>query len=458
MEHLDDLLNEAPMSRLHWRVWLLSASGILLDGFDFFIIGVATPLIAKDLGASPTEIGLISSAAVVGAIFGAFGLGRLTDRIGRKLAFRLDLGLFVVFALLSGLAWSIPVLIAFRFILGVGVGADYPISASYVSEIAPARLRVRLLVGAFAFQAVGQVLGALVGLLILVTTQSESSWRWMLAFGAVPALLIVILRRGVPESPRWLAAQGNHEEAALVVGSFVGHPVDVTVMETAAAPSTSYRDLFRSGLRRLTVLSTIPWFLMDIATYGVGVFTPTILAALAFTGDGTFLADDIASTKGAVVIDLFLIVGFILALVFITRIRHTNMQIGGFIAMTVGLLVLALSTALSGGGDQHLVLVFGGFIVFNVFMNAGPNSTTFLLPAEVFPTHVRASGHGLGAAAGKLGAAVGVFLFPILQDDLGLPVLLVIIAGGCLLAAVVTAVARVGVRAADGVFAGQSPP
>jgi MFS family permease len=458
VEHLDGLLNEAPMSRLHWRVWLLSASGILLDGFDFFIIGVATPLIAKDLGASPTEIGLISSAAVVGAIFGAFGLGRLTDRIGRKLAFRLDLGLFVVFALLSGLAWSIPVLIAFRFILGVGVGADYPISASYVSEIAPARLRVRLLVGAFAFQAVGQVLGALVGLLILVTTQSESSWRWMLAFGAVPALLIVILRRGVPESPRWLAAQGNHEEAALVVGSFVGHPVDVTVMETAEAPSTSYRDLFRSGLRRLTVLSTIPWFLMDIATYGVGVFTPTILAALAFTGDGTFLADDIASTKGAVVIDLFLIVGFILALVFITRIRHTNMQIGGFIAMTVGLLVLALSTALSGGGDQHLVLVFGGFIVFNVFMNAGPNSTTFLLPAEVFPTHVRASGHGLGAAAGKLGAAVGVFLFPILQDDLGLPVLLVIIAGGCLLAAVVTAVARVGVRAADGVFAGQSPP
>jgi MFS family permease len=446
------------MTRLHWRVWLLSASGILLDGFDFFIIGVATPLIAKDLGASPTEIGLISSAAVVGAIFGAFGLGRLTDRIGRKLAFRLDLGLFVVFALLSGLAWSIPVLIAFRFILGVGVGADYPISASYVSEIAPARLRVRLLVGAFAFQAVGQVLGALVGLLILVTTQSESSWRWMLAFGAVPALLIVILRRGVPESPRWLAAQGQHEEAALVVGSFIGHPVDVTVMEATETPSMSYRDLFRSGLRRLTVLSTVPWFLMDIATYGVGVFTPTILAALAIKGDGTFLSDDIASTEGAVVIDLFLIVGFILALVFITRFRHTNMQIAGFIAMAVGLVTLSVSTGLPGGGDEHLVLVFGGFIVFNVFMNAGPNSTTFLLPAEIFPTHVRASGHGLGAAAGKFGAAVGVFLFPILQDDLGLPVLLVIIAVGCVLAAVVTAVARVGVSAADGVFAGQSPP
>jgi MFS family permease len=456
------MLDEAPMSRLHWRVWLLSATGIMLDGFDFFIIGVATPLIAEDLGASPTEIGLVSSAAVVGAIFGAFGLGRLTDRIGRSLAFRLDLGLFVVFALLSGLAWSIPVLIAFRFILGVGVGADYPISASYVSEIAPARLRVRLLVGAFAFQAVGQVLGALVGLLILVSTESVSSWRWMLAFGAVPALLIVVLRRGVPESPRWLADQGQHEEAALVVGSFLGHPVDVTVLEEAAAedaaPAASIRDLFRSGLRRLTVLTTIPWFLMDVATYGVGVFTPTILAALAIRGNGTFLSDDIASTKGAVVIDLFLIVGFALALVIVTRVRHTSMQIVGFGLMAVGLATLALSTGLPGGGDQHLFLVFGGFILFNVAMNAGPNSTTFLLPAEVFPTRVRATGHGVATAAGKFGAAVGVFLFPIVQADLGLPVLLVIVAGGCVLAAAVTAVARAGVVAADGVFAGQSPP
>ena len=94
---LDTLLDEARMTKKHWRVWLLAATGIMLDGFDFFIIGVASPLIAEDLGASPQQIGLVSAAAIVGAIFGAFGLGRLTDRIGRKLAFRLDLGLFVVF-------------------------------------------------------------------------------------------------------------------------------------------------------------------------------------------------------------------------------------------------------------------------------------------------------------------------------------------------------------------------
>ena len=234
------------MTKKHWRVWLLAATGIMLDGFDFFIIGVASPLIAEDLGASPQQIGLVSAAAIVGAIFGAFGLGRLTDRIGRKLAFRLDLGLFVVFALLSGMAWSIPSLIVFRFILGIGVGADYPISAAYIAEIAPARHRVRLLVGAFSFQAVGQVLGALVGLTILIVSDSVSSWRYMLAFGAVPAVLIILLRRGVPESPKWLAAQGEHEEAAEVASMFVGHKVDVALIEAdtegAAETAGSYRE------------------------------------------------------------------------------------------------------------------------------------------------------------------------------------------------------------------------
>jgi hypothetical protein len=134
------------------------------------------------------------------------------------------------------------------------------------------------------------------------------------------------------------------------------------------------------------------------------------------------------------------------------------MQIAGFMAMAAGLVTLSFSTTLTEGSVKSLVLVFAGFILFNICMNAGPNSTTFLLPAEVFPTRVRATGHGLATAAGKTGAAVGVFFFPILEADLGLGVLLPLIAGGCVLAAVVTGLARIGVVASDGVFAGQSPP
>lgn len=442
---LERMLDQAPLTRSHIRVWLLAAMGVMLDGFDFFIIGVATPMIADDLGASAWEIGMISAAAVVGAIFGAFFLGGLTDRIGRQLAFKLDLGTFVVFAVASALAPDVWWLIVFRFLLGVGIGADYPISAAYVSEIAPTKHRSRLLVGAFAFQAVGQVLGATVGLLILWTDPDVGAWRWMLAAGVLPALLIVFLRRGVPESPRWLASEGRTDEAAEVVATFVGHPVDQELIDASRNEKQAHvgvRELFTRGMRRRTTLTTIPWFLMDIATYGVGVFTPTILATLAITGNGTALSDDIASTEGAVVLDLFLVVGFGLAIWRIERVRHTHLQVQGFVVMTLSLLALALAASLPGGGDDHLWLVFLAYPLFNVFMNMGPNSTTFLLPAEVFPVRMRAQGHGLAAACGKAGAAFGLLVFPTVQDDLGLGWLLTGVAVGCAIGGAVTHVLR----------------
>lgn len=437
--HADALLDEARLTRTHVRIWLLAAMGVLLDGFDLFILGVALPLIEEDLGPSDVEVGLLTGAAVIGAVVGASTLGRLTDRIGRTRVFVIDIAMFVVFAVASGLAWNVWSLIAFRFLLGIGVGADYPISASYVAEIAPLRHRQRLLVGAFAFQAVGMLLGAAVGVVVLNVEPDVGAWRWMLAIGAVPALIIAVLRIGVPESPRWLAGQGHKDEAAEVVSLLIGRRVPPEAI-AEPTPEVPMRELFRGTLRRRTILSTVPWFFMDIATYGVGVFTPTILAALALSGpDSTFIADDIASAEGSAVLDLFLVAGFTIAIAVITRVDRLKLQMVGFGGMIAGLCLLAVAVAGGDGtGDDHLVLVFAGFILFNLLMNAGPNATTYLVPAEVFPTRVRATGHGLAAACGKTGAAVGLVLFPIAQDDLGLTTTLLIIAAGCAVAAAVT--------------------
>ena len=443
------------MSHLHWRVWLLSAMGILLDGFDFFIVGVAIPLLRVYFDASAVELGLVSSAAVLGAMAGAATLGGLTDRIGRKVVLTLDLAFFVVFSIVCALAPTIGVLIAFRFLLGVCIGADYPLSASYLSEVAPARHRKRLLVSAFALQAVGQLLGALVGLGVLLVTDDVGAWRWMLAAGIVPAAATALLRRGLPESPRWLASVGRRDDAAAVTSVFVGRPVSAAqVVADPAAPRVGFTTLFRGALRRRTVLASVPWFFMDIATYGVGVFTPTILAAMAITGDGTFLSDDIASTEGAAVVDVFLIVGFALAIVLIGRVDAVRLQTTGFAAMAAGLLALSLASALPGGGDDHLWLVFLGFGVFNLFMNAGPNATTFLMPTEIFPSEVRAGGHGLATSAGKAGAAVGLFFFPLLQDGIGLAWTLVLIAATSALAGTVTHVLRSAAGLPPGTAAG----
>ncbi|MCX4511011.1 MFS transporter [Streptomyces sp. NBC_01619] len=266
-------LDSAPISRLHRRFWLLAGLGIMLDGFDFFIIGVANPLISKEFDGSPAEQGLLSAAAIVGAALGAALLGPLGDRIGRSRIFRIDLWMFVVFSVLCACAWDIWSLIAFRLLLGVAVGLDYPIAASYLAEILPSRNRGRWLVGAFSLQAAGILLGAVAGVVILLVLPDLDSWRLMLGFGALPALLIIALRRNMPESPRWLARNGHEREAREVAEVLTGQPVHIaeTDRERDAPPPEGLRafvqpQLFSRRLARRTVFTSVPWFLMDIAT------------------------------------------------------------------------------------------------------------------------------------------------------------------------------------------------
>lgn len=168
--------------------------GIFLDGFDLFVMSIALPLIIVQFAVTPPAQGIIGAAAVIGAIFGALIGGRLCDRFGRKKVFLVDLFIFIIFAVLLAFAWSIESLILFWFLLGVGIGADYPVCASYVSEFMPKRIRGRMLIAVFSFQAVGIFAAAAVGLFILAMYPSESAWRWMLVAGTVPALVILVLR------------------------------------------------------------------------------------------------------------------------------------------------------------------------------------------------------------------------------------------------------------------------
>ncbi|MFF4899200.1 MFS transporter [Streptomyces sp. NPDC001068] len=451
---LGEALDGAPMSRLHVLFWLLAGLGVLLDGFDFFVIGVANPLVAHDFHVSAAQKGLLSAAAIVGSVVGAALLGPLGDRVGRRRIFRVDLWMFVVFSLLCAVAWDIWSLMAFRFVLGVAIGLDYPIAASYLAEILPAKNRGRWLVAAFSLQAAGILLGAVAGVVILEIWPRSGSWRILLGFGALPALVIIWLRRRVPESPRWLAQNGQDAAAREVGEALTGTPVAVTDADRARQepPPEGIRAfiqprLFAPRWRRRTVFSAAPWFLMDIATYGVGIFTPTLLASMSLAGaNTTFIADDIASTTGTALLDVFLAVGFALAIVLVDRVGRVPLQLTGFAVMAVALCALALADRLPGGADAHLGMVAVGFALFNTFMNLGPNATTFTLPAEVYPSEMRTAGHGFAAGCGKLGAALGTFLFPVLLAGVGASTLLFGVAVTCALGFVITYAFRVETR------------
>ncbi|MDY0146874.1 MAG: MFS transporter, partial [Halothiobacillus sp.] len=202
--------------------------------------------------------------------------------------------------------------------------------------------------------------------------------------------------------------------------------------------------LFHPAYRRRTLLSTLPWFLMDIATYGVGLFTAVLLGALHFGGQSQNLtAHAEALTSGSGMIDTSLLLGFMLGLWAVARFGRIRMQLIGFAGMTVGMLLLMTSTLLPGGAGQHLLLVFAGFIAFNLFMNMGPNSTTYILPAELFPTQVRATAAGFAAATAKVGATLGVFLLPLIKSAAGVPVVLLLMAFVSLLGMLFTWLFRV---------------
>jgi len=440
-------LNQSQLTPSMWLLWLLSAGLIALDGFDFFIIGVALPLIEKDFNMGASQIGALAVAAIAGSLVGSLTLGAITDKIGRQLMLVVDIALFLVASAGTALAWNIESLIIFRFLVGVAIGADYPISVAYITENVPERLRGSMVIGAFSFQAVGALLGALVGIAVIwcfgrIYPNPEPlffyGWRWMLGVGLLLAVLVALLRlQFLLESPSYYIARGEYEEASKSASILLNQPIEITKESDppSSEPQLNYGALFSADYRRKTLLVTIPWFLQDIATYGIGIFTPIIITTLAFAQETDISTRTINGAFGSAFVDLFLILGFLIAIALVDSVGRIPLQIIGFLGMGLGLGLLAIA---SMGDTVNIFLVFTGFIIFNLSMNGGPNSTTFLLSGEVFPTSIRASGAGLAAAIAKAGAILGTYTVPILKQSLGVSNLLLILSGVCILASILT--------------------
>lgn len=456
MSNFQAKLDQSPLTRSMWLLWILAAGLIALDGFDFFIIGVALPFLEKDFNLTTAEIGTIAVAAIAGSLLGSLTLGPITDKIGRQKMLVIDIALFIIASAGTALAWNAVSLIFFRFLVGVAIGADYPISVAYITENVPSRLRGRMVIGAFTFQAVGALFGAITGILVIYCFQSvypdtaipaiRYAWRWMLGIGLLLAISMGVLRlQFLLESPSYYIAKGDYKSAELAAQELLEQPIKITP-ETDPQPQgeqLNYSSLFSRKYLRNTIFASVPWFLQDIATYGMGIFTPTIIAILAFAKETDFLVRQIQSTKGSAIVDLFLIMGFLIAVILVDKVGRIPLQIIGFIGMAIGLSLLAFSGDPNQILEPNFILVFVGFLVFNLLMNAGPNSTTFLLSGEVFPTAIRASGAGLAAAIAKSGAILGTFLLPLLKDNLGVDNLLFILAGCCLLGAILTYLLKV---------------
>jgi putative MFS transporter len=445
-QRLTLLLDQSPLKGIQRWLWVLSTGGTLLDGFVLFALGVAMPLIIPVFHMRPDIVGLIGSALVMGAVLGAGIGGRLADRLGRKRLMVADMMIIAIGAATSALANGPPMLFIGQLIVGVGVGIDFPVSSSYISEISPKRDRDRMMVATIACQSIGMLLAAAITLVSL-SHGSAQSWRLFLWSEGLVALLFFVSRFSAPESPHWLMSRGRFTEAAQAFIRIVPEQRDAVLQITgdheklgASIPQVKagIATLFSPRYRARTALVTIPWFLMDIATYGVGLFTPVILGSIEISGRTRGLvAHDLALAEGSGIIDVFLLFGFMLGIWSVPRFGRIRMQAIGFAGMAVGMLMLMAAVGLTNSG-LHIPLVFTGFIVFNLLMNAGPNSTTFTLAPILFPTQLRGTAGGFAAGVAKLGATLGVFLLPILKERFGVSNVLGIVSAVSLLGLIVT--------------------
>ena len=408
------------MSRFHRRAVLISGMGFFTDAYDLFVIGTVAAILKLQWNLSTTQTSWVTGAAILGAFVGAFAFGRIADVLGRKNVYITVAIVMVIGALASAFAPNLIFLIVARFILGLGIGGDYPVSAVMMSEFSNRRDRGRLVGLVFSMQAVGLIVGPLVGLVLLESGLGSSlTWRIMLGLGAVPAAAVIYFRSKMPESPRFQSrVRGKSDRAAAELQQFTGGTIDPSTSVGVESRLMGLREFVTNPRMILLMLGTAgSWFLFDYAYYGNTLSLPSILSEVS---PNATLVTKLMMTLALFVI--FAVPGYLLAVWKMDKIGHRRLQFIGFAVMAVSFLGLAAFPVLTVN-VAPFIAIFGVSYFFTEF---GPNTTTFVLPSELFPVSMRTTGHGFAAGIGKLGAFVGVFLVPILETHIGLRGLLLV--------------------------------
>ncbi len=427
-----EVLDETPLGAFHLRALIASGLGFFTDSYDLFIIGTATALLKGEWHLSTPDVSLVGSSTLFSAFLGAIVLGRVADIVGRRRVYRFVAVVMVLGAVASAFSPNLGVLIASRLVLGFGIGGDYPVSAVLMSEFSNRHSRGRLVSLLFSMQALGLVVGPIVGMTLLAAGSGvDTAWRLMLGLGALPAGAAVYFRRRIPQSPRFAERVQGAKDAADAAAGIATQPSVASGNGATAATGRrsdagarvqmTLGDMARHPRLLLVLLGTAgSWFAFDYAYYGNTISTPIVLHAV---DPSSSLLAKLAWTL--IVFVVAALPGYILAFTTMDRIGHKRLQLIGFTVMGGAYLVAGAVPGIASSVVPFL-LCYG---ISYFFAEFGPNTTTFVLPSELFPTGARTTAHGTSAGVAKAGACIGVFAVPVLIAHLGLRGSLLVSAG-----------------------------
>ena len=420
-------LDHLPFTRKHAKMLGASGIGWALDAMDVGLISFVIAALSVHWGISKGDGSLIASAGFAGMAIGASLGGLLADRIGRRSVFALTLLVYGLATGASALATGVAMLIALRFVVGLGLGAELPVASTLMSEFAPARIRGRVIVWLEAFWALGWILAAVIG--TFVAAEGPNGWRWALAIGMVPAVYSLVIRLGMPESVRFLEKQGRHEEAERIVRGFEesagidppAAPADTTAAAPAtpaapsalaasatssapAAPATpsapaasTKQGIWSPALRGRTAGLWAVWFFINLSYYGAFIWIPTLLVDRGFDLPRSFAF--------TLIITLAQIPGYAVS-AWLIEVIGRRWTLTAFLAGS------AVAATAFGMADTEATIIAAGCALS--FFNLGAWGALYAIGPELYPTAVRGTGTGAAAGFGRIASLLAPFLVPML--------------------------------------------
>ncbi|HEX3970360.1 MAG TPA: MFS transporter [Stellaceae bacterium] len=406
-------MERMPLTRTQIKARIIVGTATFFDGYDSLVMGLVMPVLASAWGLTTAQIGFLLSGTFFGQLLGAILFPYIAERYGRLRSASYSIWVVGIFALVCAASWSFTSLTISRVLQGIGIGGEIPVAATYINELAHSKTRGRFFLmyeAAFAF-------GYLICTLLAVLLVSSYGWKVMFIIGACPAFVAAIMRRTLPESPRWLASKGRTKEAEDIV-STMEHEAEAKLGTSLPAPDfsvapppvrkrTDLRELFTDYYRMRTFVVWSIWGLSFFVTQALNSWLPTIYRqqlhlsvqqSLEFT-----LATHCISIVSAIAVAL--------------AIDHVGRRIWIGSSLLIGALSL-LTLAIEGGTNPLFMLACA--TIANFFL-ASVSVSIYVFTSELYPTRMRALGCGMGSTVRNVFTTMSPTMVALMLTNYGLP-------------------------------------
>ncbi|KAK6200022.1 inorganic phosphate transporter [Scheffersomyces amazonensis] len=413
------------------KMIMIAGVGFMTDSYDIFAINLGSSMMAYvfwkgNMPASTTT--LIKVSTSVGTVLGQLGFGFSADFFGRKKIYGLELIVIICATILQCCLGQSPainfvaIFTTMRIVMGIGIGGDYPLSSIISSEFSTTKWRGAIMAAVFSNQGLGQLMGGIVAIVVIAAYRddlefaktgaecvgrcikaNDQMWRILIGFGCVPGVIALYYRLTIAESPRYALDVNEHDTLEKVADA---EAAIASEAHEIVAPKASFSDFFAhfSQWRHAKILigTAGSWFMLDVAFYGLNLNTATILQTIGYAGSSNVYVKLYDSAAGnLILVCAGALPGYWATIATVDTVGRKPIQLFGFFMLTVLLCVIGFAYhRLTEGGKLGL------YIVFQFFQNFGPNSTTFIIPGEIYPTRYRSTAHGISAASGKVGAII----------------------------------------------------